>query len=190
MGDFNAHLLNNFVDSFCGSYNLKSLTKKPKCFKNPDHPTCIDLILTNRQKRFQNSTNIEIGLCDFHNPTVTVFKSYLKKRKPKELTYRDFKNSNQQFRTELVRNNQSSFITKEVRKTIMTRSRLRNKFLKTKSQECKQAYNKQRNLCVKKVRIAKKNYFNNLNVRNITDNKQFWNTGKPFFSSKVGDNER
>ena len=40
------------------------------------------------------------------------------------------------------------------------------------------------------VRKAKKNYFNNLNVRNITDNKQFWKTVKPFFSSKVGDNER
>ena len=53
----------------------------------------------------------------------------------------------------------------------MTRSRLRNKFLRTKSQEYKQAYNKQRNLCVTMVRKAKKYYFNNLNVRNITDNK-------------------
>ena len=70
-----------------------------------------------------------------------------------------------------LRNNQSSFITKEVRKAIMTRSRLRNKFLRTKSQEYKQAYNKQRNLCVTMVRKAKKYYFNNLNVRNITDNK-------------------
>ena len=72
----------------------------------------------------------------------------------------------------------------------MTRSRLRNKFLKTKSQECKQAYNKQRNLCVTMVRKAKKNYFNNVSVGNITDNKQFWNTVKSFFSRKVGDNER
>ena len=40
------------------------------------------------------------------------------------------------------------------------------------------------------VQKAKKNYFKNLNVRNITDNKQFWNTVKPFFSSKVGGNER
>ena len=39
------------------------------------------------------------------------------------------------------------------------------------------------------VQKAKKNYFNNFNVRNITDIKQFWNTVKPFFSSKVGDNE-
>ena len=118
-----------------------------------------------------------------------------------QLIYRDLKNfSNQQFRTELVlyknENNvgasqfelfqtitigllnklapskkKTSFITKEVRKAIMTRSRLRNKFLRTKSQEYKQAYNKQRNLCVTMVRKAKKYYFNNLNVRNITDNK-------------------
>ena len=40
------------------------------------------------------------------------------------------------------------------------------------------------------IQKAKKNYFNNLNVRNIKDNKQFWKTVKPFFSSKVGDNER
>ena len=89
-----------------------------------------------------------------------------------------------------LRNNQSSFITQEVQKTIMTRSRLRNKFLKTKSQECKQDYNKQRNLCVTMVRKAKKNYFNNLNVGIVTDNKQFWKTLKHFFTSKIFDNAR
>ena len=89
-----------------------------------------------------------------------------------------------------LKNNQSSFITKEMRKAIMTRSMLQNKFLKTKSKECKQPYNKQRNLCVTMVRKAKKNYFNNLNVRNITDNKQFRKTVKSFFSNKVGNNER
>ena len=40
------------------------------------------------------------------------------------------------------------------------------------------------------VQKAKKNYLNNLNVRNITDNKQFSKTSKPFFSSKVSNNER
>ena len=48
----------------------------------------------------------------------------------------------------------------------MTRSRLRNKFLKTKSQEWKQAYNKQTNLYVTLVQKIKKNYLYNLNVRN------------------------
>ena len=81
MGDFNADLSNNFVDSFCGSYSLKCLLKKSTCFKNPDHSACIELILTNRQKRFQNSTIIETGLSDFHNLAVTVLKSYFKKQK-------------------------------------------------------------------------------------------------------------
>ena len=40
------------------------------------------------------------------------------------------------------------------------------------------------------VQKAKENYFNNLSVRHITDNKQFWKTVKSFFSSKVDENER
>ena len=48
MGDFNAELSNHFVDSFCGSYSFNSRIKKPTLFKNPDNPTCIDLILINR----------------------------------------------------------------------------------------------------------------------------------------------
>ena len=66
MDDFNTELSNNFVDSFGWSYSLKSLIKKPTCFKNSDNATCIDLIVTNRQK---NSTIIETGLTDFHKPT-------------------------------------------------------------------------------------------------------------------------
>ena len=53
MGDFTAELSNNFADSFFGSYSLKSLIKKPLCFKDPDNPTSIGLILTNRQKVFK-----------------------------------------------------------------------------------------------------------------------------------------
>ena len=36
------------------------------------------------------------------------------------------------------------------------------------------------------VRKAEINYFNNLNVRNITDNKQFWKNIKPFSSNTRG----
>ena len=39
------------------------------------------------------------------------------------------------------------------------------------------------------VQNSKKNYYNNLNVRNTTDNKQLWRTVKPFFSDKVDGNE-
>ena len=92
MRDFNTELSNNFVDRFCGTYSIKSLIEKPTYFKDPDNPTCIDLILINRQKCFQNSTIIEIGLSDFRKLTVTILKSYFKKLKPKKFIYGDFKN--------------------------------------------------------------------------------------------------
>ena len=53
-------------------------------------------------------------------------------------------------------------------------------FLKIKSQQCKQAYQKQRNICPAVVQEANKNDFNILNVRNTTDNKVFENC-KAFF---------
>ena len=53
----------------------------------------------------------------------------------------------------------------------MKRSRLRNKFLKTKSDIDRKAYNKQRDLCVSLIRREKKNFFNNISIRDITDNK-------------------
>ena len=51
-------------------------------------------------------------------------------------------------KTRLVRANNSPFMTKELYKAIMTRSRLRNKFLKLKTTESNNAYKKQRNYCV------------------------------------------
>ena len=49
---------------------------------------------------------------------------------------------------------------------------------------------KQKNLqCTKKlcgslVRKAKKDHFDNLDLRNVTDNKEFWKTVKPLFADK------
>ena len=60
-----------------------------------------------------------------------------------------------------VRANQASFINKKINKEIMKRSRLRNKFLNTKSDIDRKAYNRQRNLCVSLIRSKKKNFFSN-----------------------------
>ena len=48
MGDFNAEPADNVVSDFCGIYNLKNITREKTCFKNPNNPSCIDLIITNR----------------------------------------------------------------------------------------------------------------------------------------------
>ena len=84
-----------------------------------------------------------------------------------------------------LRANQGEFMSKELNKAIMTRSRLRNKYLKEKSAYSKFAYDKQRNYCVNLLRRTKKKYFANINISSIIDNTKFWKTVKPLFSDKI-----
>ena len=187
---------------------------------NPANPSCIDLILTNRQKQFHNTTVVETGLSDFHKMTVTILKTSFKKAPPKVVSYRDYKNFSQlYFRSELqqclmkydmfelsngdfvrifmdifdrhaplklkyVRSNQVPFMTKELRKAGMTRSKLRNEFNKIKTKSAESAYTKQRNLCTYLFRKAKRDYYSTLDTSNVTDNKKFWRMVKPLFSDK------
>ena len=76
-------------------------------------------------------------------------------------------------------------MTKEVRKAIMMRSKLRNKFLQDKNEKSRNDYQKQRNLCVALVRRAKQQYFSSLDINLIADNKNFWKTVKPLFSDNI-----
>ena len=66
-----------------------------------------------------------------------------------------------------IRVNNSNFITKAFRKEIIHRSRLRNKFLRERTNESKIAYNKQRNICVSLLRKTKRDYFANLDTKII-----------------------
>ena len=91
IGEINSDLCEDAMNEFCCNYNLKNLVNKPTCFKNPDHPSCIDLILTNKSRSFQNTSVIETGLSDFHKLTVTVMKSKFQKQSPKILNYRNYK---------------------------------------------------------------------------------------------------
>ena len=105
LGDFNSEVKETSMSEFCEIYNLKNLVKDPTCFKNPHNPSCIDLILTNKSRSFQNTVVIETGLSDCHKMTLTVLKSDFKKQPPKIISYRDFKAfSNEHFRTELNTN--------------------------------------------------------------------------------------
>ena len=50
-------------------------------------------------------------------------------------------------------------------------------------------YNKQINICVSILRKAKRSYFENLDIKNLSDNRKFWGTVKPLFSNKVRSND-
>ena len=225
IGDFNSEICEDSMNEFCCLYNLKSLVNKPTCFKNPDHPSCIDLILTNKWRSFQNTSIIETGLSDFHKLTLTVMKMNYQKQVPKVIYYRNYKFfDNQSFRADLlkkvsmhgiyhdvdcktfedifldtldmhaplkkryIRANNAPFMTKDLCKSIMVRSRLRNKFLKLKTIESRKAYQEQRNYCVSLFRTAKRHYYENLDVKLVTDNKKIWKHVKPFFTEKISAN--
>ena len=64
-------------------------------------------------------------------------------------------------------------MNRNISKTVMDCTRLRNEFLKNQSPENRFAYNQQRNFCVSLIRRANLEYFNNLNQKNGTDSKLF-----------------
>ena len=103
LGDFNSEMTDANLKDFCNLYLLKNLIKKPTCFKNPENPKTIDLILTNRPRSFCNSDTLETGLSDFHKLTVTVLKTFFKKQSPKVISYRNYKKfSDDLFRNDLI----------------------------------------------------------------------------------------
>ena len=61
MCDFNAEPNEPAISDFCEICNIKNFIKEKTCFKNLENLTCIDLILTNRPRRFQDSTVIQRG---------------------------------------------------------------------------------------------------------------------------------
>ena len=84
-----------------------------------------------------------------------------------------------------VRANDVPFMTKALRKAVILRTRLRNKYNQNRIAENWNNFRRQRNLCVKLFRTEKKRYYNTLDVNLITDNKQFWKSVKPLFSDKI-----
>ena len=74
------------------------------------------------------------------------------------------------------------YMTKTLRKAIMSRSALENKYYKSKRLNDKEIYKKQRNFCNRLYKRERRKYFNKLNLINIVDNKIFWKTMKPFVS--------
>ena len=101
-----------------------------------------------------------------------------------ETKFLEVLNTHAPLKKRIVRANEVPYMTKALRKAIANRSRLENRFYREKSVESRKAYKKQKNYCSKLYKKERKRFYTNLDVRNITDNKKFWKTMKPFFSDK------
>ena len=76
-------------------------------------------------------------------------------------------------------------MSKALRKAIMHMSRLKNiKYNKYRTEDNWTNCKKQINFCVNLLRKTKTEYFQKLNVKDLSDNRKFWKTIKPFFSNK------
>ena len=82
------------------------------------------------------------------------------------------------------------FMNKSLSRPFMRRSQLRSKYLKKRSETNKLAYAKQRDICVSLLSKTKKDYYANLNEKDIADNKKFWQTVKSVFSDKEKSKEK
>ena len=83
-----------------------------------------------------------------------------------------------------IRGNTKPFMTKTLSKSIMERTRFRNRDLKNPTDENRLAFTTQKNFCVSLLRKEK------LNEKNITHNRKFWQTVKLFLSEKNKSREK
>ena len=137
--------------SFLQAYNLTSLIKEATCLQSGN--LCyIDLILTNQKNMHELSNTFETGISDHHKLISTVAKSGSFKESLQEKIYRSYRSFNieifkktlsdklcrlesNSLKSKFVRHNNSPLMTKELRKAIMKRSQLKNRYNKNRNYE-------------------------------------------------------
>ena len=92
LGDLNAEPTSEALYDFCQVYGCSNIVKENICYKNPENPSCVDLIITNRPISFKGTKTIETGLSDFHKMSSTIMKVFYKKQKANVIRYRSYRN--------------------------------------------------------------------------------------------------
>ena len=94
------------------------------------------------------------------------------------------------YKKKYTRGNNMPFMNKSLTKTHMKISRLRNLYLKKKTDTSRIAYIKQRSYCLSLLWKTKEDHYANLNDKDVADNKQFWRTVKPLLSDKIKQSDK
>ena len=96
----------------------------------------------------------------------------------------DILNHHAPLKEKQIRGNHAPFMTKELSKAIMEKSKSRNKYLKWPSRENYVSYKKSKNKCNSLTKKAEKIFFKEATKDGIMSNKRFWSTVKPFLTNK------
>ena len=93
-------------------------------------------------------------------------------------------NKHAPLKRKIIRGNKKPHMNKTLKKAIMKRTMLRNKYRKSKSVEDLYAYKIQRNLVTKLNKQSKENHFREAIKMPNCNHKDFWKLFKPFLSNK------
>ena len=85
----------------------------------------------------------------------------------------------------VVRGNEKPFMTKALRKAIMRRSFLKHKYQKLKTEVAHKAFKKQKNYTNRLLKKEMIKYWGNLDLKNYTYNKKFFDTMKQMVYCKI-----
>lgn len=96
MGDFNANISESALTSLCNLFKFTNRDKKPTCYKNPNNPSYIDIILTNCARSFHFTYLFETGLSDSHKLVVTPLRLKFESLSPKVISYITYKKFNKE----------------------------------------------------------------------------------------------
>ena len=176
------------------------LTNSKNCFQNSSAletglSDCHKLVVTVLKTYIKKKDPTRISHRSYKNFNLSIFRTELKQNleqfNKEIMTYDDFKyifmkilDLHAPMKERVARANNQPFVTKKLRKAIMTRSRLKNKYNENPNAENENLYKKQRNFCVSLLRKEKKKYYNNLYLKIFYDNNKFWRSVKPLFSDK------
>ena len=90
LGDLNVNMLkSNVLSDWLDISGLNNVIKEPTCKKGL--PSLLDVLITNKPKRLQYSSSLDIGLSDFHNLVCAGTKLHVSKRKRTKIFYRSYK---------------------------------------------------------------------------------------------------
>jgi hypothetical protein len=95
IGDLNFNMnVENKLHDACRVLGMKNIIKSSTCFKG-ETPTLLDVILTSNAFSITDSLNENIGISDFHHIIGCAFKAHAPIKTVKRITYRSFKNFNE-----------------------------------------------------------------------------------------------
>ena len=117
---------------------------------------------------------IHSKMCKYNNDMYSTFSD----------VFRSVLDGDSPLKRKMIKGNQGPFMTKQLSKAVVNRSKLRNRYIKWPSRENFLDYKKAKNTCSNLSKFSQKSYVNKVTSKDFVNNKAFWNTLKPFLTNK------